>query len=88
MNHLVQLRYKTKPEKIIEQAKDNLTLNVILAYLQVLNNEDLLASSIKQKELSTKQAERLEILDSQGAVSPALVADVRGQLMNDELTSN
>ncbi len=70
----------------LQQAKDNLTLNVILAYLTVLNNEDMLASSVKQKELSAEQLKRLEILDKQGAISPAQVADVRGQMMNDELT--
>ncbi|MDB5205606.1 MAG: TolC family protein [Flavisolibacter sp.] len=70
----------------LQQAKDNLTLNVILAYLQVLNNEDLLLAAVKQKELSAKQLERLEILDRQGAISPALASDVKGQLMNDELT--
>lgn len=69
----------------LQQAKDNLTLNVILAYLQVLNSEDLVASSIKQKELSAKQLERLDILDKQGAISPAQLSDVKGQLMNDEL---
>lgn len=68
-----------------QQAKDNLTLSVILAYLQVLNTEDQVASSIKQKELSAKQLERLEILDKQGAISPAQVSDLKGQLMNDEL---
>ena len=70
----------------LQQAKDNLTLNVILAYLQVLNNEDLLSSASKQKELSNKQLERLEILDRQGAISPSQLSDVKGQLMNDELT--
>ncbi|GAA4745672.1 TolC family protein [Flavisolibacter ginsenosidimutans] len=68
-----------------QQAKDNLTLNVILAYLQVLNNEDLVSSATKQKELSAKQLERLDILDKQGAVAPSQVSDVKGQLMNDEL---
>ena len=68
-----------------QQAKDNLTLNVILAYLQVLNNEDLLSSATKQKELSAKQAERLQILDKQGAISPSQLSDVQGQAMNDEL---
>ena len=68
-----------------QQAKDNLTLSVILAYLQVLNTEDQVASSIKQKELSAKQLERLEILDKQGAISPAQVSDLKGQSMNDEL---
>ena len=70
----------------LEQAKDNLTLSVILAYLQVLNNEDLLASSQKQKELSAKQLERLSVLDSQGAIPPSQVSDLKGQLLNDELS--
>lgn len=68
-----------------QQAKDNLTLNVILAYLQVLNNEDLLSSAIAQKSVSAKQLERLNVLDKQGAISPSQVTDVKGQLMNDEL---
>lgn len=68
-----------------QQAKDNLTLNVMLAYLQVLNTEDLLAAAIKQKEVSTEQLDRLQILDKQGAISPSQVTDVKGQLMNDEL---
>jgi outer membrane protein len=69
-----------------QQAKDNLTLNVMLAYLQVLINEDLLAAAVKQKEVSEEQLKRLEILDKQGAISPSQVTDIRGQLMNDELT--
>jgi S-adenosylmethionine:tRNA-ribosyltransferase-isomerase (queuine synthetase) len=58
---------------------------VILAYLQVLNNEDLLSSAIAQKSVSEKQLERLNVLDRQGAISPSQVTDVKGQLMNDEL---
>lgn len=69
-----------------QQVKDNLVLNVMLAYLQVLNNEDLVTSATRQKEVSGKQLERLNVLDKQGAIAPALVADVKGQLMNDELT--
>ncbi|MBB1284253.1 TolC family protein [Flavisolibacter sp. BT320] len=69
----------------LQQAKDNLTLNVILAYLQVLNAEDMLSAAISQRDVSTKQLERLQVLDSQGAISPSQVSDVKGQLMNDEL---
>lgn len=68
-----------------QQAKDNLTLNVILGYLQVLNNEDIVASSMRQAELSQKQMERLEILDKQGAIIPSLLSDLKGQYMNDQL---
>jgi outer membrane protein len=68
-----------------QQAKDNLTLNVMLAYLQVLNTEDLLSAATRQKEVSQEQLDRLQILDKQGAISPSQVSDVKGQLMNDEL---
>lgn len=69
-----------------QQAKDNLALNVMLAYLQVLNNEDLVTSAVKQKELSAKQLERLNVLNQQGAIPPSQVSDLKGQAMNDELT--
>jgi outer membrane protein len=69
----------------LQQAKDNLVLNVMLAYLQVLNTEDLLNAAIKQKEVSTEQLNRLMVLDQKGAISPSQVTDVKGQLMSDEL---
>ena len=86
VNTVKQTAYAYEASKMEwQQAKDNLTLNVILSYLQVLNNEDIVASSSRQEELSQKQLERLEILDKQGAINPSLVSDLRGQLMNDQL---
>lgn len=70
----------------LQQAQYELTLNIILAYLQILNNEDQLALSRNQAVLSRKQLERLEILDRQGAIAPALMYDLKGQLANDELS--
>ncbi|HEV7334191.1 MAG TPA: TolC family protein [Flavisolibacter sp.] len=85
-NTLKQSTYAFDASRMeLQQARDNLTLNVILAYLQVLNAEDMLAAAISQREVSVKQLERLQILDSQGAISPSQVTDVKGQLMNDEL---
>lgn len=69
----------------LEQAKYQLTLDIILAYLQILSNEDQLTQSRNQLELSRRQVERLETLDKQGAIAPALLYDLRGQLANDEL---
>lgn len=69
----------------LEQEKYELTLNIILAYLQVLSNEDQLAQSKIQFELSRKQVERLEVLNEQGAIPPAQLYDLKGQLANDEL---
>ena len=68
----------------LQQAKDNLTINIILAYLQVLNNEDLLTQSRSQKDLSDKQVQRLEVLNKEGSIAPSELSDVRGQLANDE----
>ncbi|HSC38004.1 MAG TPA: TolC family protein, partial [Chitinophagaceae bacterium] len=42
----------------LQQNKDNITLSVILAYLQVLSSADLLTQSLNQVEVSKKQVER------------------------------
>lgn len=70
----------------LEQAKENLTLNVILAYLQILNNEDQVAQAKNQADVTRRQVQRLEILNKSGAVTPALFYDLKGQLANDELS--
>jgi outer membrane protein len=69
----------------LQDAKDRLTLSVILAYLQILSSQDQLSVSVKQAELSRKQVERLEVLHREGAIAPALLYDLQGQLGNDEL---
>lgn len=69
-----------------QQQKDNLVLNVIVAYLQVLNNEDILQSALNQAAVSGKEVERLTILNEQGAIRPSDFSDMKGQLMNDQLS--
>jgi outer membrane protein len=69
-----------------QQSKDNLVLNVILAYLSVLNNEDQLQVAYQQASTTQADLERLQILNSQGAVKPSDVSDLKGQLMNDQLS--
>lgn len=69
----------------VQQVKENLTLNVILAYLQVLNNEDLVEASKIQVTVTQKQIDRLEVLNRQGAIPPPLLSDLRAQLKADEL---
>ncbi|MET0634874.1 MAG: TolC family protein [Chitinophagaceae bacterium] len=68
-----------------QQAKDNVTISVILAYLEVLRSEDLLRQVNQQAELSLRQVERLEILNNEGAVKPTDLYDLRGQYANDQL---
>lgn len=68
-----------------QQSKDNLVLNVILAYLTVLNSEDQLQFASQQASATQATLDRLQILNSQGAVKPSDVSDLKGQLMNDQL---
>jgi len=70
----------------LQQRKDNLTLNIILAYMQVLNVEDIFAQSRNQAELSKKQLERLDILNKEGAIQPFLFTDLQGQYAGDQLS--
>lgn len=69
----------------LQQQKDNLTLNIILAYLQVLNNEDLLVQARNQAELSNKQVDRLGVLDKEGAIPPSQLSDIKGQYAGDQI---
>lgn len=70
----------------LQQRKDNLTLNIILAYLAVLNSEDILSQLGNQAELSKKQVERLDILNKEGAIQPSLLTDLRGRYSGDRLS--
>lgn len=68
-----------------QQAKDDLRLNVTLAYLQVLTARDLYELSQAQQEVTEKQLERLEILNANGSIAPAEYFDVKGQYAGDKL---
>ena len=68
-----------------QQTKDNVTLNVILAYLQILNNEDLLEQSQDRAELTSKQLERSDVLNQAGNIPPGQYYDLKGQLAGDRL---
>lgn len=69
----------------LQQAKETLMLNVILNYLQVLNNEDLLVNTNNQAIVSKEQVDRLDVLVKEGARGPYLLADLKGQLANDQI---
>jgi outer membrane protein len=85
-NLVSQNRFNQDAAKMdLQQVKDNLTLNVILAYLQVLNNEDVLAISREQFNVTGKQVERMEVLVKEGASANYLLSDLKGQLGNEKI---
>ena len=74
----------TKQEE--QQAKDNLSLNVTLAYLQVLTAKDLYTLALAQQEVTARQLERLDVLNKNGSIAPAEYFDVKGQYSGDKLS--
>jgi outer membrane protein len=70
----------------VQNSKDLVALNVILQYLQILTNEDLLTASIQQRDVSLKQVERLDVLNQEGSISPSLLYDLKGEYANNQLT--
>ena len=70
-----------------QQSKDKLTLDVLLAYLTVLNNEDTWKIMSEQAEITRKQVERLTVMVNEGAVGSYMLADMKGQLSGDQLAA-
>jgi outer membrane protein len=69
-----------------QQAKDQVTINVITAYLLVLNNTELLNQVKNQLLVSKKQVERLEILEKEGANKlPSDLYDLKGTYGDNQL---
>ena len=69
----------------VQQNKDDIALQVILEYLQVLTNQDLVEVSTQQRDVSAKQVERLNILNDEGAIPPSQLYDLKGQYAQEEL---
>ncbi|MCE3227720.1 MAG: TolC family protein [Bacteroidetes bacterium] len=86
-NSMRQSAYNYQAGKMdLEQAKTDITMNVMLAYLLVLSNEEQLNQAASQVEVSKAQAERLTVLEKNNAVSPSVLYDTKGQLANDKLS--
>mgnify|MGYP001161682174 CR=1 FL=1 len=85
-NSIQQASYTYQASKMeLQQEKDNLSLNVILAFLQLMNDEDVLALTKKQIAVTEKQVERLDQLNKEGAIAPAVLYDMKGQYASDQL---
>lgn len=68
-----------------QQAKDQLTLDIILAYLQVLLNRDQFELSHIQTQQMQEQVNRLKVMDEQGAIVPSELTDLIGQLEQNKI---
>ncbi len=87
MNALKQNRYAAEASKMEwQQSKDKLMVDVMLAFLTVLNNQDLLEQSKRQVDVSKKQVERLDLLNKDGAIKPSDLSDLKGQYASEQIT--
>ena len=85
-NLLLQANYNYKAAAMdYKQAQDNLVLNVILAYMQVLVNEDLIAASKVQLAVTQKQVERMDVLVKEGSAGSFQLTDMKGQMANEQI---
>jgi len=75
---------KLAAEMEIEEAKQDLTLRVTLAYLQVLNNRDLLTLAKNRFTTTTQQLEIQKEFYENESGNPADYADILGQITIDE----
>ncbi|HXB44757.1 MAG TPA: TolC family protein [Puia sp.] len=84
-NAIRQYAYAFNASKLdLEQQKQNITLSVLLAYLQVLSSQDLLDMSRRQADVDAKQVERLDLQNKEGALLLlSNLTDLKGQYASD-----
>jgi len=68
----------------VEEAKDNVTLNVISAYLQVLYNKEMLETARQQESLSEYELTRQKALAEAGKIAEVDVMQATAQAANDK----
>jgi outer membrane protein len=87
LNNIKQTSLSYQAGKMdFQQAKDQITIQVITAYLSVLDNAELLNQVANQLDVSKKQIERLTILEKEGANKvPSDLYDLKGTYGDNQL---
>ena len=84
-NSIQRDRFNMKAsEAEAEAERQQLILDVTLAYFQVLNNQDLLKLAKLRLKSIRQQTDRLKVLYEQGEGNPADYTDIKGQVNNDQ----
>jgi outer membrane protein len=69
----------------VERLKNNISLNIAAAYLQILFSDEIVESSKMQLELSSLQVERTEKLVKAGSLPEGNLMEIEAQMASDEL---
>jgi outer membrane protein len=87
LNRIKQNKYALMADQSnLEKVKNDISLNVVTAYLQVLYAIELKAINQKQVELSLQQVDRAEKNNSLGLITEGDVLGIKAQLAQDELS--
>jgi len=73
-------------EKDLAATRNDITLNVALAYLNILSNRELIEVARQQGAATQLQLDRTQRLVDAGSVAESQLFDLRAQLANDELS--
>lgn len=71
----------------LNKAKDDLSINIASAYVQVLFNKELYAVALEQVALSKEQYNRMLRLEEVGKASAAQVAEAKARVAQDEMSA-
>ncbi len=86
-NNIVANQLNMEASKLDLQAiKNQITLNIVIAYLNLLSQEDLLAIAQGQLTVSQAQLDRTQKLVNAGSLPETNLYDIKAQLANDELS--
>lgn len=81
-----QQEYQITADKTnVKANKENVMLNVILAYLEVLSNQELVTLANSQVNVTQQQITKTEKLIKAGVLAETNLIDLKAQLANDEL---
>ncbi|NLE34703.1 MAG: TolC family protein [Bacteroidales bacterium] len=72
-------------EQELEQFRDDISLNIALAYLQILLNQELVTATEAQVDLTRQQIERTRKLVDAGSVAGGNLLDIEAQAAREEL---
>jgi outer membrane protein len=85
-NSIKQSRFNLEASEMeIEEAIQDLTIEVTFRYIQILNGKDQLDLSIARAETTKGQLDRLKAHYDQGIGNPADYSDMLGQYTRDEI---
>lgn len=86
LNSIKQSRFNMQASEMeIEEAKQNLVLEVSLRYIQILNNRDAWELSKSRLETTKKQLSRLRVRYKEEIGNPVEYTDMQGQYANDKI---